>query len=49
MDGTLDEIGNGPRKAGDLLGASFAGHPTEVEYRQAEREKEERRRAEYVR
>jgi hypothetical protein len=49
MDGTLDEIGNGPRKAGDLLGASFAGYPTEAEYRQAEREKEERRRAEFVR
>ncbi|MGW0012437.1 hypothetical protein [Streptomyces tendae] len=49
MDGTLDEIGNGPRKAGDLLGASFAGYPSEAEYRQAEREKEDRRRAEYVR
>ncbi|MFD7774308.1 hypothetical protein [Streptomyces sp. NPDC059753] len=49
MDGTLDEIGNGPRRAEGVLDASFAGYPTEEEFRQAEREKEERRRAQYVR
>lgn len=49
MDGTLDEIGEGPQKAGPLLSSSFAGYPTEAAYRQAEREKEERRREQYVR
>lgn len=49
MDGTLDEIGNGPRKAGVLLESSFAGYPSEAEFRAAEREKEERRREQYVR
>lgn len=49
MDGTLDEIGEGPRNAGSLLDSSFAGYPSEAEFRQAEREKEERRREQYVR
>lgn len=49
MDGTLDEVGNGPRRAEHLLDASFAGHPSEDEFKAHERAKEERRRAEFAR
>ncbi|MEU9792927.1 hypothetical protein AB0E27_20255 [Streptomyces sparsogenes] len=49
MDGTLDEIGNGPRNAENLLDAAFAGYPSEAEYRAQEAEKSARARTEYVR
>lgn len=49
IEGTLDEIGNGSRDAGSVLDASFAGYPSEAELQQAERAREERNRAAYVR
>lgn len=53
MDGTLDEIGNGPRRADTLLDDAFAAYPSEEEYRQQEQEKaeraRERERTEFVR
>lgn len=42
MDGTLDEIGNGPRRADHLLDDAFAAYPSEDEYRTHERAKRER-------
>ncbi|MCT2591102.1 hypothetical protein LHJ74_14490 [Streptomyces sp. N2-109] len=49
MDGTLDEIGNGPRGAENVLAREFAGYPTEAEFRAAEAEKQARSRTEFVR
>lgn len=49
MDGTLDEVGNGPRNGGVVLDATFAGYPSEAEYEAQQAEKEARRRAEFVR
>jgi hypothetical protein len=42
IDGTLDEVGNGPRGAAGVLDAAFAGHPSEDEYREHERAKRTR-------
>jgi hypothetical protein len=49
MEGTFDEVGPGPTKPDDVLAAGLAGHPTEDEYREHQRAKEDRRRGEYVR
>ena len=49
MEGTFDEVGPGPTKPDDVLAAGLAGHPTEDEYREYQRAKEDRRRGEYVR
>ncbi|MDI9885342.1 hypothetical protein QMZ92_13290 [Streptomyces sp. HNM0645] len=49
VDGTLDEVGPGPRDGGGVLDDAFAAYPTEAEYEARERAKEERRRAEFVR
>jgi hypothetical protein len=35
MDGTLDELGNGPRAAAPMLDEAFAGHPTDAEFQAA--------------
>jgi hypothetical protein len=37
MDGTLDEIGNGPRRPDASLDAVFGAYPSEDEYREHER------------
>lgn len=42
MDGTLDEIGNGPRRADAVLDDAFGAYPSEEEYQQAERAKRDR-------
>ena len=42
MDGTLDEVGNGPRGAARVIDSAFAGYPTEAEYEAAQRAKEQR-------
>lgn len=34
MNGTLDEVGQGPQDPGSILAADFAGYPTETEYKQ---------------
>ncbi|MEU2510521.1 hypothetical protein [Streptomyces syringium] len=49
VDGTFDEVGPGPRNAEAVLDAVFAGYPSEAEYREHERAREERRRAEFMR
>ncbi|WP_247616807.1 hypothetical protein [Streptomyces sp. MK37H] len=49
MDGTLDEIGNGPRNAETLLDGAFGAYPSEAEYRAQEAEKAARARTEFVR
>lgn len=49
VDGTLDEVGNGPRGAERVLDQAFAGYPSEAEYQAAQAEAEARRRAEFVR
>jgi len=49
MEGTLDEVGPGPRDGGAVLDAAFAGYPSEAEYKAQQAEKEARRRAEFVR
>ncbi|MER8158124.1 hypothetical protein [Streptomyces sp. NPDC094472] len=49
MDGTLDEIGNGPRNAENLLDTAFGAYPSEAEYRAQEAEKAARTRTEFVR
>jgi hypothetical protein len=42
MDGTLDEIGNGPRRADLVLDDAFGAYPSEDEYQANERAKRER-------
>ncbi|HEY9369154.1 hypothetical protein [Streptomyces sp.] len=49
MDGTLDEVGPGPRDPEHVIGDAFAEYPSEAEYRAHERAREQRRRDEYVR
>lgn len=49
MEGTLDEVGPGPRNAEAVLAERFATYPTEGEYEDHQRAKEQERRAEYVR
>ncbi|MEU8723556.1 hypothetical protein [Streptomyces antimycoticus] len=49
MDGTLDEIGNGPRNAENLLDNAFGAYPSEAEYRAQEAEKAALSRTEFVR
>ncbi|MEU7431064.1 hypothetical protein AB0B07_09430 [Streptomyces sioyaensis] len=49
MDGTLDEVGPGPRDPEAVIGEAFANYPSEDEYRAHERAREQRRRDEYVR
>lgn len=49
MDGTFDEVGNGPQRPDAALAEAMATKPTEAEFKAAERAREERRRAEYVR
>lgn len=44
MDGTLDEIGNGPRRADNILDSAFAGYPSEGEYQEREAAKASRTR-----
>ena len=49
MDGTLDEVGAGPRDVEAVISHAFAGHPTEPEYRAAKQAREDRHRTEFVR
>ncbi|MEC3995064.1 hypothetical protein VSR01_16585 [Actinacidiphila sp. DG2A-62] len=42
MDGTLDEVGGGPRQAALLLDEDFAAYPTDAEFRRAESAKRTR-------
>lgn len=44
MDGTLDEIGNGPRRADNLLDDAFGAYPSEDEYKAQEAAKSARTR-----
>jgi hypothetical protein len=44
MDGTLDELGQGPRDPGSILRGDFAGYPSEDEYRRHEEKKAARAR-----
>ncbi|MGK5529344.1 hypothetical protein [Streptomyces sp. URMC 129] len=47
MDGTFDEVGPGPTSVTSVLATEMAGHPTEAEYREHERERAARARTEY--
>ncbi|MEU6649476.1 hypothetical protein ABZ904_08515 [Streptomyces sp. NPDC046900] len=49
IDGTLDEVGEGPQRPDDALLDVTASKPTEGELKEHKRRVEERRRAEYVR
>lgn len=49
MDGTLDEVGPGPRDPDAVIGDAFAHYPSEAEYTAHQRAQEQRRRDEYVR
>ena len=49
MDGTLDEVGPGPRDPEQVIDDAFASYPSEAEYREHQRVQEQRRRDEYVR
>ncbi|MFF8953858.1 hypothetical protein ACF09I_34430 [Streptomyces sp. NPDC014940] len=49
MDGTLDEVGEGPMRPETQLAEIKASHPTEDELKAHKRDVEERRRREYVR
>ncbi|PVE04626.1 hypothetical protein [Streptomyces scopuliridis] len=49
MDGTLDEVGPGPRDPEAVIGTAFAAYPSEDEYKAHERAREAKRRDEYVR
>lgn len=42
MDGTLDEVGQGPHDAGVILSADFAGHPSEEQYEEHQARKRTR-------
>ncbi|MER7813843.1 hypothetical protein [Streptomyces sp. NPDC096153] len=49
MDGTLDEVGPGPRDPEQVIGDAFHNYPSEAEYQAHQRAQEQRRRDEYVR
>ncbi|MGY1500834.1 hypothetical protein ACW4TU_30355 [Streptomyces sp. QTS52] len=49
MDGTFDEVGEGPMRPDAALGDMTAGKPTEDEYKAHQRRREDRARTEYVR
>lgn len=49
MDGTLDEVGPGPRDPEQVIGDAFANYPSEAEYTAHQRARETQRRDEYVR
>ncbi|MFL4904639.1 hypothetical protein ACJ6WF_15995 [Streptomyces sp. MMS24-I2-30] len=49
IDGTLDEVGDGPQRPDAALLDVTASKPTEAELKAHKRRQEERRRAEYVR
>ncbi|MEU0370606.1 hypothetical protein ABZ070_10135 [Streptomyces sp. NPDC006283] len=49
MDGTFDEIGEGPQRPDGDLADLTADKPTEAEWKAHQRAAEERRRAEFVR
>jgi hypothetical protein len=49
IDGTLDEVGEGPQRPDAALLDVVTSKPTEDELREHKRRQEERRRAEYVR
>ncbi|WP_432051758.1 hypothetical protein [Streptomyces xiamenensis] len=49
IEGTLDEVGPGPRSAESVLGDALAGYPTEDEYAEHRRAELARERAEFVR
>ncbi|WP_406000721.1 hypothetical protein [Streptomyces sp. NBC_00829] len=49
MDGTLDEVGPGPRDPEQVLGDAFGSYPSEAEYQAHQRAREQQRRDEYVR
>ncbi|MBL1107378.1 hypothetical protein JK361_22690 [Streptomyces sp. 5-8] len=49
MDGTLDEIGEGPQRPDAHLSAVTDTKPSEAELKEHKRRVEDRRRAEYVR
>ncbi|MFD9569945.1 hypothetical protein ACFWBI_08885 [Streptomyces sp. NPDC059982] len=49
MDGTLDEVGPGPRDAESVIADAFADYPNEREYQDYQRVKEQARRDEFVR
>jgi hypothetical protein len=49
IDGTFDEVGPGPQGASAVLDAEFASYPTEDEYQQHQRAKEQQRLDEFVR
>lgn len=49
MDGTLDEVGPGPRDPEAVLDDAFAAYPSEAEYTAHQRAQETKRRDEYVR
>lgn len=49
MDGTLDEVGPGPRDPESVLADVFDDYPSEHEYQAHQRTQEDRRRNEFVR
>ncbi|MFD7509543.1 hypothetical protein ACFV5N_09395 [Streptomyces sp. NPDC059853] len=49
IEGTLDEVGPGPRSAESVLGEALAGYPTEEEYAEHRRAELARERAGFVR
>ncbi len=49
IDGTLDEVGEGPQRPDDALLDVTATKPTEAELKEHKRRVEDRRQAEYVR
>ncbi|NUK22041.1 hypothetical protein [Streptomyces lunaelactis] len=49
MDGTLDEVGPGPRDPEQVIGNTFDSYPSEAEYQDHQRAREQQRRDEYVR
>ncbi|MFF4752673.1 hypothetical protein ACWD5R_11345 [Streptomyces sp. NPDC002514] len=49
IDGTLDEVGDGPQRPDAALLDVTASKPTEAELKAHKRRQEDRRRAEYVR
>ena len=49
IDGTLDEIGNGPRGAETVLTGLIDGYPSESEFQNAEKARNDRTRHDFVR
>lgn len=49
MDGTLDEVGPGPRDPEQVIADNFDHYPSEAEYQAHQRAQEQKRRDEYVR